>query len=205
MLRQTFRKGINPIKRFKLSILICSLPNRLDSLSKLLTELNRQSLAQKVEILYLGDNKSMSVGEKRNLLLYLSSGDYICFVDDDDEVSPQYISTILSNLQSETDVLSFNVMKRKEMPDGSTTEQLMVHSKKNFKNHTEQGVMKMIPGHLNVWRRELACRELFPEINLAEDHKWAEKLLPHIESEVKIEDVLYYYNDNKGMSETRRR
>jgi len=158
-----------------------------------------------VEILWLGDNKSMSVGEKRNLLLYISSGDYVCFVDDDDQVANNYISKILEGITSNPDVFSFNVMRRRTYPDGRVNEKVMIHAKANGKNHSEKGTMYMLPNHLSVFRRELAIREAFPHINLAEDHKWADAMLFHIETEVNSDEILYFYNDNKSMSETRLR
>jgi cellulose synthase/poly-beta-1,6-N-acetylglucosamine synthase-like glycosyltransferase len=201
-MRQTFRQQK---KKLRLSVLICSLPSRLDRLDKVVTEINRQSIGQDVEILYLGDNKSMSVGEKRNMLMYISSGDYVCFVDDDDMVTSDYIAKIMKGVEGEPDVFCFNVLKKKTMKDGSVTEQLMIHKKQHGKNHNADGMMKMIPGHLNVFRRELAMREPFPNKNLSEDHAWATKILPFIEKEEMIDEVLYIYNDNKGMSETRKR
>ena len=202
-MRQTFRQ--ERIKH-ELSILVCSVVGRVNSgLPNIIIELNRQTLGQPVELIWLGDNKSMSVGEKRNLLLYISRGEYVCFVDDDDDVSPNYVATILKNIKSKPDVYCFNVMKHRTYPDGRVINQLMIHAKVNGKNHTEKGVMKMLPNHISVFKRELAMREIFPHINLSEDHKWAEKMAQHIVSEVKTDDVLYYYNDNKGMSETRKR
>ena len=170
-----------------------------------MTELNRQSLGGDVEVIYLGDNKAMSVGEKRNMLLYLSSGDYVTFVDDDDEVKPDYVKKILNGIQSEPDVFCYNVLKKVTNQNGTTRTQLMKHAKAHGKNHSEKGVMYMIPNHLSVIKREIAIREQFPHINLSEDHKWADKIILHLDREVRTEDVLYIYNDNKALSETRRR
>ena len=162
---------------------------------------------QHVEIIYLGDNKSMSVGEKRNLLLYISRGEYVCFVDDDDQVADNYVSTILKNIEGKPDVYSFDVMQIKTERTGAVNERLMIHSIRNGKNYRdkEKNVMMMIPNHLSVIKREIAIKEQFPHKNLAEDHQWADGIQKYLKSEQKTSDVLYYYHDNKDLSETRKR
>jgi glycosyltransferase involved in cell wall biosynthesis len=48
-----------------------------------------------VEHLILMDNKRRTVGEKRDALLRAAKGNYVAFVDDDDFISPDYVSLIL--------------------------------------------------------------------------------------------------------------
>ena len=68
----------------ELSILILTLPTRIDSYSNLIRTLNQQvienNLLDKVQILSLCDTKEISVGEKRNILLNKSCGKYVCFI-----------------------------------------------------------------------------------------------------------------------------
>ena len=91
-------------KNIKLSILICSVENneRQESLNKLVHELNHQVCSNYaeniVEILVEKDNGTMSVGEKRNVLIDKANGEYICFIDDDDYVAENYLNLILQNL-----------------------------------------------------------------------------------------------------------
>ena len=57
----------------ELSILILTLPTRIDSYARLIKSLNLQviqnNLINRVQILTLCDTKEISVGEKRNILL----------------------------------------------------------------------------------------------------------------------------------------
>ena len=48
-----------------------------------------------MEIIGLFDNKKRSVGEKRQDLLNLAKGQYLVFIDDDDRISDDYISSII--------------------------------------------------------------------------------------------------------------
>src|SRR5665213_1512186 len=94
----------------KLSILICNVQKRLQKLSQLVEHLEKQAHNKPVEILWLGDTKTMTVGEKRNKLLSISKGDYVCFVDDDDWVADDYIDEILNGIESKPDCVTFNAI-----------------------------------------------------------------------------------------------
>ena len=78
----------------KLSILIPSVPSRKTQMIELLDSLENQLLSlgrsNDVEILVFYDNKLRTVGAKRNDLLYLAKGEYLAFIDDDDNVSDSY-------------------------------------------------------------------------------------------------------------------
>ena len=87
----------------ELSILILTLPTRIDSYARLIKSLNLQviqnNLINRVQILTLCDTKEISVGEKRNILLNKSCGKYVCFIDDDDLIAPDYLIKIIINFR----------------------------------------------------------------------------------------------------------
>ena len=86
----------------KLSILICGITNR--DFSPLLTHLEKQTQDKPVEILSLVDNKKMKIGRKRNLLVEMSKGEYISFIDDDDWVTDDYVDSILEKIQAKREI-----------------------------------------------------------------------------------------------------
>lgn len=194
-------RRINPM-RYKLSVLICSLPNRLDTCYDLLIELNKQSRNLPVQIIYLGDNKSISVGEKRNQLLSLAKGEYITFIDDDDTIHQDYIKSILEATESGKKVISFNWKKY----DNGV--ELLPHTfrktERGYRTEINGKKWKIMPcNHLCVWKNENL--ESFPLINLSEDWKWAEKMRKHYsENDIHhIDKFLYIYQYDKAKSETR--
>ena len=92
----------------KLSILICTTETRVTNfLPVIVQELALQSKDLPVEVLYLGDNKKRSVGQKRNDLIDLAQGEYFTFVDDDDRIAPTYVKDILNRLKSNLILLHF--------------------------------------------------------------------------------------------------
>ena len=185
----------------QLSILILTLPTRIDSYSRLIKSLNKQvienDLISKVQILSLCDTKEISVGEKRNILLNQSSGRYICFIDDDDEISPDYLIKIISSLESNADVITFcgeYVENNLRTPFSIS----MVHRG----NYNHPNIFYRLPNHLCPVKREIALSCLFTDKNFGEDSDYAEKINGHIKNEFHIQDKLYFYLYNANTSQT---
>jgi len=182
----------------KLSILICTVPSRAKTfLPKLLDKLLPQTIKD-VEVLYLGDNKQRSVGQKRNDLLNLAQGEYVVFVDDDDKVTDDYVSLILKGIESGTDVINFGVNCS---VNGSKYKRVYYDARytcdSDHKDHYER-----ITNHIMCVKRELALKVGFPKINFSEDADYAKRLKPLIKSQAFINKVLYFYDFNHKTSET---
>lgn len=183
---------------YKLSVLLCSLPNRLKKYS-VIEKLDELSKNKNVQILYIGDNKSMSVGEKRNMLLSLAKGEYVCFVDDDDRVSDDYIDSILDILNSHNvDCINF---KASVSINGSDPK-ICLYSKM-YKNINTSDLYYRKPNHLMVWRRTILCK--FDHINIGEDTIFGEYMSNIDYSEYCIDKVLYYYDFDSNLTEAQKR
>ena len=182
----------------KLSILLCSLPNRLKQFS-VIEELTKQAKGKPVEILYLGDNWQMKVGEKRNNLIYLATGKYICFVDDDDRVEPNYVSEILKAIEYEKDCINFQASV-----SINSSNPLICHYSKEFTENVNLPTKYLRqPNHLMVWKKSII--ELFPEINVGEDNKFGADMALKDYSEYNINKVLYHYDFNSNTTEAQKR
>lgn len=183
-----------------LSVLVCTLSTRVNKfLPSLIEDLHKQAEGHPVEILFLGDNKRMSVGDKRNKLLEMASGRYTCFVDDDDRIAPNYIKSIMSVLSSQQpDVVTFQAQITTNGKDPRP-----VFYSRNYKKDFDKGrVHYRIPNHLMVIRSQLTKRTKFQPINHGEDRRWAINIYPHLRKEVVIPGTLYYYDFNTETSET---
>jgi glycosyltransferase involved in cell wall biosynthesis len=176
----------------KLSVLIPSLEKREDQLFNLLTELYSQIIDcrafLKVEILTNIDSKQKSTGVKRNELLLAAQGQYIAFIDDDDEIYPCYIREILKAIESEPDCVAtcghYSI-------DGGTKQFWKLS--KDFTDHDSGGVLYRRANHLTPVRRELALEAMFPDKSNAEDKAYSERLNPHLKTEVEITVPIYHY------------
>jgi glycosyltransferase involved in cell wall biosynthesis len=185
-----------------LSILIPTLPDRLDNYSGLMKELENQrerfGLKDKVQLLSLLDTKEMTVGEKRNWLLDISKAKYVQFLDDDDKVSADYLFKMQQATAYDTDVITFC---------GEYHESGFFHS--DFLISTmvsldcnQGGIMYRKPNHICAVRRDLAIQCRFPTKNYGEDSEYASLINNLIKTEHHINEKLYFYMFDVNKSQT---
>jgi len=186
----------------ELSILILTLPTRIDSYSNLIRTLNQQvienNLLDKVQILSLCDTKEISVGEKRNILLNKSIGRYVCFIDDDDLIATDYLIKIISAISSNSDVITFC---GDYVENGQTTPFSISTIHRGNYNHPN--LFHRLPNHLCPVKREIAVSCLFTDKNYGEDSDYAERINQHIKNEFHIQDKLYFYMYDSLKSQTK--
>lgn len=181
----------------KLSILILSLPERINLLNKLLNILSPQiSSKNNVELLILCDNKKRTIGEKRNELLNLSKGEYITFIDDDDLISKNYIRELLIAIKNnKADCINF--IEKKLLDD--KREFLTIRSiKYNYTRNKNTYYKK--PNHLMCIKSDIAKSIKFKNINKGEDDIWGEEISKLIKTEYNINKILYYYHYSSNTS-----
>jgi len=176
----------------KLSILICTLPERKDSLKNLLDSLNPQQ-SNDVEILTYSDNRTMTVGEKRNKLLSIARGTYICFIDDDDIVSDNYVSEILKAIETNPDCCSLRGMLTGRKSLNGAFEHSIKYDQWETKMIDNNKLYCRCPNHLNVVKKELALKVGFKDISNQEDIDYSTRLKPLLHTEVEIKQPLYCY------------
>lgn len=187
----------------KLSVLICTLPEpfRDRKVNDLFKKLTYQAANKSVQILYLGDNKSMTVGEKRNHLMDIAKGERIIFVDDDDKISDNYINKLLEYCNLDYDCISIGV----RMTEQGENEKIYDYTFKQNINKRENGIRiaGRIPNHLCLWRKSVALRVRFVDRNLGEDHIWAEQQLIKGYTFYDTKEILYHYDFDKHITQTR--
>jgi glycosyltransferase involved in cell wall biosynthesis len=185
-----------------LSILIPTLPARIDSYANLIKALNKQitenNLINRVQILSFCDTKEISVGEKRNILLNKSCGRYVCFIDDDDLIASDYIIKIINAIQSNADVITFcgdYVENTLRTPFSIS----MVHRG----NYNHPNIFYRLPNHLCPVKREIALSCQFTDKNFGEDSDYSERINKYVKNEFHIQDKLYFYMYNEATSQTK--
>lgn len=192
----------------KLSILICTLPSPYRDgifLRSITERLMSQIAGKPVQLLYLGDNKSMTVGEKRNHLMSISKGERIVFVDDDDKITDNYVDKLLEYCTLDYDCVGIGVKFTKDNMGLSFYD---YNYKKNINTRnpsTGARVYGRMPNHLCLWRRNVAMRCSFPDKNLGEDHDWAEAQILEGYSFFKTDEIIYHYDFKPKNTQTRMR
>jgi glycosyltransferase involved in cell wall biosynthesis len=183
----------------KLSILICSLEKRHLQLQSLLEEIQTQILlcdaTTIVEVITEVDNKQITTGAKRNNLLNKASGKYICFIDDDDHISNDYLRLILEAIESDADCIAttgiFSINGGHPVKWRLSKDFI---DEDKFDSQINEIVFFRRANHLSPVKRELALQAMFPDQSNAEDKEYSGRLNPFLKTEVKIDKSIYHYD-----------
>jgi glycosyltransferase involved in cell wall biosynthesis len=188
-----------------LSILIPSIPKRKHKLDRLLAILNAQ-INQVSEHETLGivevvvdDSPSfldggLSIGKKRQSLVSKANGKYLCFLDDDESIAPNYTETLLRLCNFDLDVCTFRSIIKLDSAWGLVDMRLFYKENDQF---SPEYTMRRPPWHICPVRREFASLYEFDDINNAEDYIWFEKVLTHCTTEAHTDKILFQYNHGK--------
>lgn len=195
-----------PPNQILLSVLVLSIPSRLSNCliptyDRLLKQIGDEVC---VEVLCLVDNKSMSIGEKRQALLQSARGKWIAFLDDDDAVSEDYIQTCIKTLrESPADVITFEqhctVNGKQFMVDFR-----MGNPHEGLKQNPDGtlGNIKRPPYHMCIWASKIAKNVPFRASSYGEDIDWCVRMYPFVTSETHLDKVLHYYQYDDRTSES---
>jgi hypothetical protein len=201
-----------------LSILICTLPERRESFTRLLHELLNQDifLSSKgvignyaVEV--LSDNAkrgAKTIGAKSNAMKTKARGKYVMRIDDDDMVTPHFLSLITEACRTGSDIITFDfnyfvdgrylktMIVNRFLPDGNN------HCSKHWAinyNPSHRFTISDSHYHLMAVKKELVDKVDFIDANNMEDVEYSKALIPLIKTEFHIDHALLnvFYDTKK--------
>lgn len=193
-----------------LSILIPSLPERHSIFIELYGKLWRQLYYMHTthptlgEIEYhLDDSKSfldggLSIGKKREGLVQRANGKYLCFLDDDEDIAPNYVETLVRLCQQDKDVCTFRSIAKL---DNYWTVIDMRLSHLENEQASPDFIVHRRPWHINAIRSDIAKQYTFPDTNYSEDSDWMTNVLYDCKTEAHTDAVIHQYNHSKVTSE----
>lgn len=176
-----------------LSILTPTIPGRESQLKtlhqKICSQARRANAEDRVEHLILSDNRMRSIGGKRQALLDIARGEYVAFVDDDDDINDEYVSELLRAAETGADVITF---KQEAFYNG-------LRSVVSFGLRNQDG--PFTPGettirgawHVCAWRRAVVTPCRFLEVNYGEDKAWAVQARQRAKTTIHIPLILHVY------------
>ncbi len=185
----------------QLSLLIPTLECRSSQYSRLVGGLQLQirnaGRSSDVEILSYPDAGGSSIGHKRNHLLERSRGEFVAFIDDDDEVSERYIELICGALSRRPEVDCLGI--RGVITFRGTHPCEFVHSVRYSDMFSRKHTYYRPPTHLNPIRRAIAVLFRFPDVSYSEDLDWALRMRDQrvLQREEFVNSVLYYYHSRR--------
>jgi Glycosyl transferase family 2 len=191
-LRQAIEKAEG--KKVKLSILVCTLLERGPQFKQLVERTLAPQVKKfdgEVEIIAYWNNGERPLSEIRQALIEEARGDYICFVDDDDQVPGYYVEKIMEAIETEPDYVGWRMQAYWDNIRLKPT----YHSLKYERWYdNQQGYYRHV-SHLNPVKRKLALKQRYKKLRkgVPEDVTWSNSMVKHLKTEVYIEDVMYYY------------
>ena len=174
-----------------LTIGLPTVVGRAPTFAILHAEVLRQAAGKPVEVIVACDNKEISIGKKRQNLLEQATGEYICYIDDDDWIATDYVDQILAALASGPDCVGFLI----ECTTNGKMRQKAIASMK-YKQWVEQRdgyAHCRSPYQKTPIRRTLALQAGFPDLRYGEDRVYSTAVTKLIKTEVFISAILYYY------------
>lgn len=177
----------------KLSILIPTIPSREHFMDKIMRQVTDQvAIWPEAEICWTIGPPNISIGKRRNELMSLALGEYICFIDDDDRIADNYIEMVMAGIATNPDCCSLNGIITTDGKDPKPFK----HSIDYKEMYEQDGVYYRPPNHLNVVRSSIAKQMVFPDWQRSEDSNYCFQLRDSglLKVEYKIEPVLYYYD-----------
>ena len=172
----------------KLTVLIPAIPSRWEKFQKIFTKLDKQA-TKDVEILGLIDNKKRSIGAKRDALKTLVNGEYMCYVDDDDDVSDDFIKEILKGIKGNPDVIAF----QQRAIIGDMEGVIDFDLSNDNEQFTPNKVTKRKPFTCCAWKSSIGKVVKFPDLMYGEDAGWLEFMWQISKTQYKIDKILHTY------------
>jgi hypothetical protein len=173
----------------KLSILTSTIPGRECQLAALIEKLEKQIGDSPVEHLVFRDNRRRLNGAKRQSLVDIARGDYWAFVDDDDDVSDDYVASLLEGIKSGADVITF---RQRAIYNGLESE--VVFGVNNADEpFNPGGITLRAPWHVCAWKRDVVNECVFGEMAYNEDTVWCLQARQRIRTAHHIDKTLHTY------------
>jgi glycosyltransferase involved in cell wall biosynthesis len=140
------------------------------------------------------------LGIKRNDLVNMAQGDYISFVDDDDKLSPDYVSELLKAIDESNgaDVINFIV----NVSLNGSSFKPCYYSVTHGHDFNRDESYHRLPNHITCIKRQLCLETPYKPILYGEDSAFSKELAPKIKREFNINKILYEYHYNSNTTET---
>jgi len=144
-----------------------------------------------VEVIYLRDNKEISIGKKRQKLTDAAIGEYITMADDDDFLSKDYVYEIMNAIKSGPDCVGFEISCTGTQGKTASASNRWPDWKDNFGGFD----YVRTPYHKTPIRRDIVLQIGYEDRRYGEDYFFSKKLKESglIKTEVYIPKVLYFY------------
>lgn len=193
----------------KLTIGIPSLPERSNTYlnplySKLLSQIGD---SKDIEVLSIMDNRVMTVGRKRSLLFHIAQGKYTCIIDDDDDVTDDFIETMRKVINDDlnVDVICYNQDANIDGKSWTIKTSLNYNKKFPFDQLMVDYFGNPVPcnrppWHWCAWKTDFAKQIPFGDSNTQEDTIFVMDAISKAKSELVLDKIMCKYRWSSSVS-----
>lgn len=202
-----------------LSILIPNTTDREEMIKPLIGELSRQTgiinywlneskwqinegKNDLVQIVVFTDDKSLTIGEKRELMYKMAIGKYSWQIDSDDSIAPSAIQLILEAIKSNPEIPVITFRESCMMDGVYKSSNHSIKYEKWCDNFDGYDYCRS-PFYKDVIRTDIAKQVPFEKIRWNEDERQSYALKPFLTDEIHIDQELYLYIHNSTPSHER--
>jgi hypothetical protein len=141
------------------------------------------------------DDKTMTIGEKRERMYKEATNLYCWQIDDDDDIADNAIELILEAIKQEPDCITFQEYVNIDGREYKSNHSLSYPGWMGDGNQVLSDGFHFwrTPFFKSVIKTEIAKSVPISHIRWGEDNDWADKLKPHLKTEVHIDQQLYLY------------
>lgn len=177
----------------KLSILIPTLKERAHMLSCLLVSLEKEK-TEDVEVLIDDSPRHITTGHKRNLLIERATGEYIWFIDDDDEIVEGALTKVLKAIESGADVIGIDGYMTTDGAKRIDWEIRLGHPYKAIQRDGKEVYLRF-PNHITPMKRDKVKKFKFPDKTVFEDYEWAKYINDSkvLKTQAVVDGFVYHY------------
>lgn len=182
-----------------LSILIPTIIGREEQFNNLyafLTEqLDRDGIWNEVEIVSECDDRTMSIGTKRQVLLNRSYGDFVVFIDDDDSIPDDYCLTIWQAIKDNPGIDAIGFLQKCTFNQGAAVIASLSNQWDAWGEYKGGYRYVRTPFFPTPMLREYAVAIGYNDMRFGEDHDFSIRLKEAglIKNELFIPRMMYHY------------
>lgn len=150
--------------------------------------------------------KNGGISNVRNNGIRKSKGEYICFIDADDFVSPMYLQSLYETaIQNDANIVAcefYNFIDddsiSEELKKCSCETKLITEKDMEDEDFSAKNTVKLVVPSNKLYKRWLFDKIQYPEGKIHEDAYIYHRLLHEVKKIVFLSDVLYFYRIRKG-------
>ncbi len=178
-----------------LSILIPTVVGRETQVTKLVTKLENKLLQNEVEIIVEKDDKTMTIGEKRNVLHGKAKGLFCWTIDDDDDI--RHLALIVNAIREHGENIDCIGFKELCVFNGKKVESSCFSLRYDDWADNVDGYNHVrTPFFKTPIKTSIVKDTPVEHIRFGEDHAFARAIKPKLKNEFFIDEFIYYYQHN---------